>query len=43
MFGEAGKQYWYPPGEAVAVAAAVNTNGLYVLTPGELQHVMVTP
>ena len=33
-------QKWYPANTPVAVPAAGNTNGLYVLTPNDLYHLM---
>jgi hypothetical protein len=40
IFGES-RQHWYPAGTAIAVAPAANTNGLYVLAPVELFHLMM--
>lgn len=36
-----GRQNWYPPGQSVSIPAAVNTNGLWVLTPSMLEHMVL--
>lgn len=37
-----GTRNWYPPGEAVALPASANTNGLWVLTPAMLKHIILS-